>query len=162
MVNCQQLKNRFRSLNFTALSRCIKLKFDAPTALLHGLCMTENPYQSPPPGPDESEPSEHNSFRLTSSSASPDSNIVIGTFRDAIKFSLIQQLPLLLIASLLLDGGLIFKRVGIASVAFWTFTLIIMIRRGHNMTDDDLLLIKWGYLPLLLVTCILWVIASYF
>ncbi len=61
---------------------------------------------------------------------------------------------------MILDTGLVFKRVAIASVAFWLLTLIIIVRRGRNIPDFDILLVKWGYLPLLLITCIFWMVAS--
>ena len=122
--------------------------------------MIDNPYQSPKAELTETAPAEHRSFRLTRSSESADDNVVVGTFGDAISFALVQQLPLLLLSALLLDGGLVFKRVAIASVAFWILTLIILIRRGRNMLDSDTLMIKWGYLPILLATCILWAIGS--
>ena len=121
--------------------------------------MIDNPYQSPNANFTESAVTQHRSFRLTQNSPSSDASVTAGTFRDAIRFSLVQQVPLLLVSLLILDGGLIFKRVGIASVGFWILTLIIMIRRGRNMPDSDILLIKWAYLPLLLATSILWIVA---
>ena len=122
--------------------------------------MIDNPFQSPKAELTETAPTEHRSFRLTRISESADDNVVVGTFGDAISFALVQQLPLLLLSALLLDGGLVFKRVVIASVAFWILTLIILIHRGRNMLDSDTLMIKWGYLPILLATCILWAIGS--
>lgn len=61
---------------------------------------------------------------------------------------------------MVLDGGLIFKQVVIASVTFWILTLMIMIRRGSSISNSDVLLVKWGYLPILSVTCIVWLAAS--
>ena len=122
--------------------------------------MIDNPYQSPNVEPTETASPEHRSFRLTPSTESADDSVVLGTSRDAISFTLIQQLPLLLLSASLLDGGLVFKRVAIASVVFWIITLIILMRRGRNMPDSDILVIKWGYLPILLFTCILWAVGS--
>ena len=120
----------------------------------------DNPYQTPDAGAKESAPTKHQSFRLTAGSTSPDASVTVGTFRDAIVFTMFQQLPLLMLSAMLLDGGLVFKRVAIASVAYWILVVIIMIRRGRNIPDADKLLVKWGYLPLLLITCILWLVAS--
>ena len=120
----------------------------------------ENPYQSPNVEPTESSVTNHRSFRLTRCSTSPDASITVGSFRDALVFSLVQQLPLLVLSALLLDGGLVFQRVAIASIAYWVMTLLIMIRRGRNMSRSDILLLKWGFLPLLLTTCTLWLLAS--
>lgn len=119
----------------------------------------DNPYQAPNVDPTESATTKHRSFRLTAGTTSPDASVTVGTLRDAIVFTLFQQLPLLILTAMLLDGGLVFKRVAIASLAYWILILMIMIRCGRYMSDVDILLVKWGYLPLLLVTCILWMVA---
>jgi hypothetical protein len=120
----------------------------------------DNPYQAPKSNSPEPSASRHQSFRLTPVSTQPDANATIVTFREAIVFALVQQLPLLLLSAMLLDGGSVLKRVTIAAVAFWILTLLVMIRRNRNMLDSDMLAVKWGYLPLLLVTCIFWSVAS--
>lgn len=66
-----------------------------------------------------------------------------------------KKVPLLLLASLILDNGQIFKRVAIASVAYWIFTLMVLIRRSSNIHGSDVLLVKWGYLPTLFATWII-------
>ena len=104
--------------------------------------------------------SKQRSFKLTKAFLTPDASVPIGTFRDAIKFTLIQQLPLLLLTSIIMDGGMIFKRVMIASIAFWFFVVIIKIRRGPKIPDIDILIIKWGYIPIVLVTNIIWIMKS--
>jgi hypothetical protein len=122
----------------------------------------DNPYQAPNADPVESAATKHRSFRLAPGPTSLDASVTVGKFRAAIVFTLMQQLPLLLLSAMLLDGGLVFKRVAIASVAFWILTLMVMIRRGRNITDSDILVVKWGYLPLLFATCIFWLVASTF
>ena len=104
--------------------------------------------------------SGHRSFRLTRGSGTPDDSVVIGSFREAVRFTLLLQVPLLLITAMILDGGMIFRRLAKASVAYWIFVLIIRFRRGAEMPDSDTLLVKWGYLPTLLITCIMWRIGS--
>ena len=129
------------------------------TRTLYGLNVTENPYQPPNHMPQDSSESEHRSFRLTAGSKHSETDEVFGRFRAAAKFALFQQIPLLILASLILDGGLIFKRVAIASVAFWILTLILM-RHGAQLSRSDVLLVKWGYLPILLATCVMWMVGS--
>ena len=119
--------------------------------------MSENPYQAPNTPPEESVTSKHRSFRLTSSTPAANEDFVIGTLREAIWFALILQAPLLLMSGLLLDGGMLLRLVVIASVAFWAMTLIIVVRRGPNTPNSDILLVKWGYLPTLLVVCVFWI-----
>ena len=119
--------------------------------------MSENPYQAPNTPPEESVTSKHRSFRLTSSTPAANEDFVIGTLREAIWFALILQAPLLLMSGLLLDGGMLFRLVVIASVTFWAMTLIIVVRRGPNTPNSDILLVKWGYLPTLLVVCVFWI-----
>ena len=130
------------------------------TWTLYGFKMAKNPYQSPNGMPDQIGESEHRSFRLTPSSNATDDSLVVGSARSAVKFALVLQVPLLCLAALILDGGLIFRRFVIASIAFWILVLIIRIRRGSEIPDSDILLIKWGYLPILLITCIFWLAGS--
>lgn len=120
----------------------------------------DNPHHAPNAEPLESSATKHRSFRLSQGSASPDARFSVEPFRDAIVFTLVQQVPLLMLSALLLDGGLVFKCVAIASIAFCILNLVIMVRRGANIPDTEILLVKWGYLPVLLVTCILWMVAS--
>ena len=110
--------------------------------------------------PDQIGESEQRSFRLTPSSNATDDSLVVGSARSAVKFALVLQVPLLCLAALILDGGLIFRRFVIASIAFWILVLIIRIRRGSEIPDSDILLIKWGYLPILLIICIFWLAGS--
>ena len=119
-----------------------------------------NSHRTPNCDRPESSATKHRNFRLTFGSPTTNRERTFGSFRDAIRFSVIQQLPLLILSALLLDGGLVFKRVAIASIAFWILILIIMIRRGRNIPSPDIYLVKWGYLPMLLTTCILWFVLS--
>lgn len=120
----------------------------------------DNPYQPPNTESAKSIVARHRSFRLTPNSMSPDASVTIGTFRDAIVFATVQQVPLLLLSAMLLDGGLVFMRVVNASAAFWSMTLMMWLRRGRNLQHVDLLAVKWGYFPLLLATCFLWLAFS--
>ena len=121
--------------------------------------MNDNPYQSPNIDAPQSQ-GKHRSFRLTTHESDSEPSLVVGTFRNAITFSLITQIPLLLLGASILDGGLIFRRFLIASLAYWTIVLIIRMRSRTNISDTDILLAKWGYWPILLVVCLLWVAVS--
>lgn len=122
--------------------------------------MSENPYEPPAAQQQETAVSKHRSFRLTPSASSVSEDLAVGTLRNAIWFSLIQQMPLLLMSGLILDGGLIFRRVVIASIAFWAMTLVILSRRWANTSDSDILLVKWAFLPILLLVCIFWTVSA--
>jgi hypothetical protein len=95
---------------------------------------------------------------LTPGSELPDTSIPIGPFRDAVRFSALQQIPLIVLSALILDGGLIFNRVIVASVATCLLTAVIATRRWRKPTDIDLLVVKWAFFPLLLVACAFWTI----
>ena len=119
--------------------------------------MKNNPYQAPNQMPDRIDASEHKSFHLTQSSKA---NATSGRYRDALFFTLAQQIPLLMLSSMILDFGMILKRFVIASICFWIMTLIFRIRRNQSMTDLDILFVKWGYLPIALVTFIIWALVA--
>jgi hypothetical protein len=98
---------------------------------------------------------EHRSFRLTDEAGRSASTANETPWR-AIVSSLAQQIPLLGLTSLILDGGLIFNRFAIAAIGYWAIAIIMLLRRQPEMTDTDLWLLKWGYLPLVVITCMLW------
>jgi hypothetical protein len=77
--------------------------------------------------------------------------IAIG-YRRAIFNSLILQVILGLLAMMVLDGGRIAHTTGIAVLAFWLGAATIMLRRPKMPTQWDLLLIRFGFLPLLILT----------
>src|SRR5271154_6438416 len=63
-------------------------------------------------------------------------------YRDAIKLALTQQGAVLLLASMILDGGYIFDFCLIAFIAFWTVVGLIRWRRPHAPTKLDLIFIQ--------------------
>ena len=120
--------------------------------------MDENPYESPNVDSSDLPAPKHRSFRLTRD-PSTEGAFTVGTFRDAVKFSLVQQLPLLLISSAApgrrdgLPAGLDCHRCVLDSHAD---------RRDSTaarLPDSDILLVKWGYVPIVLVTFVAWAIA---
>ena len=73
-------------------------------------------------------------------------------YRRAIFESLALQIFFGVFAMMFLDGGRIAHTVGIAVLAFWTGAALIMFRRPASPTKLDLLLVRVGFLPVLVVT----------
>ena len=57
-------------------------------------------------------------------------------------------------AMLLLDGGVMARVVGVAMLGFWISVGVLMTRRPFQPTQLDLTVIRWGFLPVLLVTAL--------
>lgn len=71
---------------------------------------------------------------------------------DNVTFTLVQQVPILLLTSMILDGGMLFAVTGYAAAAYWVgFGIITARRRGH-LTLVDTMLLRWGFLILCLVS----------
>lgn len=74
-------------------------------------------------------------------------------YRDAIYFTLFsQQLPIAVLCLLLLDGGRCARVCGIAMVAFWSAVALVMARRPDAPEPSDLLYLRWGFLPVLVLS----------
>src|SRR5208282_284166 len=57
-----------------------------------------------------------------------------------------------LFASLILDGGQIFRYCAVAAMASWVCTLVILLRRPKHPTNVDLAIVRFGFwlaIPLL-------------
>jgi hypothetical protein len=98
---------------------------------------------------------KHRSFRLT---ATPSDDLASQPlfaarekFSHAIVIALAQQVPVLILAALILDGGLILRFCGIAAIAAWVFTLTILLRRPKEPTNIDLAVIKYSFWPAMLL-----------
>jgi hypothetical protein len=61
------------------------------------------------------------------------------------------QLVLLVLSGLLLDGGLTVEISLIAWAAFWCGIVVMLCHRPDRPTRFDLWVLRWGYLPLMLV-----------
>jgi hypothetical protein len=72
------------------------------------------------------------------------------SYRQAIRSTLIQQLVILGLTSMILDGGVICCMCFYAALGFWTGVLLIRIRRPIP-TKVDLAVIEGGYLPCCLI-----------
>ena len=55
------------------------------------------------------------------------------------------------ISLLILDGGTTARIFGIALVAFWSGAVMLIWRRPQSPTRSDIELIRFGYLPLVVV-----------
>ena len=100
-------------------------------------------------------PPTHRSFRLTRGSSGGIEFPDVGSLREAFWVGVAQQLFLLVFSALLLDTGIVFRRVVVATIGFWCFVLIFLIRRRNSPTKGDLYFIKYGIWPLILIACVL-------
>jgi hypothetical protein len=91
----------------------------------------------------------HRSFRLTRSDAKDDSQSV------SLLFPLVQQLVVLGMASLILDGGMILQVFSYAAVAYWVCVAVIMIRRRRQLTPIDKIVIRIGFLAACAISVVL-------
>lgn len=56
-----------------------------------------------------------------------------------------------LLAYMILDGGGIAQICGIALIAFWGGTTVLIWRRPQSPTKTDIQLIRFGYLPVIVL-----------
>lgn len=84
--------------------------------------------------------STHRSFRLTRTSVEDEEH------RLGLEFPLVQQLVVLVMSSLILDGGVIFQVFSYAALAYWVCIAIILIRRRRQLTPVDRIVIRIGFL----------------
>ncbi len=123
--------------------------------------MNNNPYQSSNISElGTTEQPKHRSFQLTGSSDASKQPFVVGTISDAIRFSLFQQIFFLLLTSMMLDGGVLFRCAASATFAVWCIAALELARRDTTRREPTILLIKWGYLPVFLIAYNAWSILS--
>ena len=65
-------------------------------------------------------------------------------YQGTLKLVLIEQVPLGILAALILDGGSIARMYLCALIVFWPGFAMIIYRRPMAPTETDLFLIKWG------------------
>lgn len=92
---------------------------------------------------------QHRSFRLTRESRKTPPTF--GELREAFVVAVALQILAIAASALLLDGGVMFRQVIIASIAYWCFVIMFALR-GARASDVDRFLIKYGVLPLTVMT----------
>jgi hypothetical protein len=73
---------------------------------------------------------------------------VTDRYREAIAFTLIQQVPCALLSMLMLDGGVMARICGITILGFWAHVALMMIRRPLFPRSSDIMFLRWGFFPL--------------
>jgi hypothetical protein len=66
-------------------------------------------------------------------------------YRLAIRVALLQQIPILVLTSLMLDGGRALRIWGIVLLAHWLAVLLIVMRRAERPAPSDLAMIRYGF-----------------
>ncbi len=106
----------------------------------------DNPYQSPSPESPEELPKVQE-FRSNWTDYSPEYN-------TAFKTALLIQAMLAVATVLLLDFGQTHRAFWVAFLCQWAMVWIILFRRAIHPTCLDLLLVRYGIVPLLFIVSI--------
>lgn len=69
---------------------------------------------------------------------------------EFLRVVLLQQIPLLALTALLLDGGHVFRSYCVGAIAHWSLIAIILLGR-RPLTRLDVFLIRWGFIPLVML-----------
>jgi hypothetical protein len=69
--------------------------------------------------------------------------------------ALVFQMPILVLASMVLDGGGIAQVCFYALVAFWSGVAVLHFHRRGALTRVDLLLIRYGYILVCIISFII-------
>ncbi len=69
-------------------------------------------------------------------------------YREAIYFSLIQQVPCALLSLLILDGGGMGRICVITMLGFWAAVALMTVRRPLSPSSIDIMFLRWGFFPL--------------
>jgi len=75
--------------------------------------------------------------------------------RAAIKFSLVTQILIVILAGFVADGGGAAQIVFFAFVSFNSYLASVLVFRPKNPTKLDLVLIRAGFLPTIVITAFL-------
>ncbi|TWU00201.1 hypothetical protein Pla108_11470 [Botrimarina colliarenosi] len=63
----------------------------------------------------------------------------------AMRPTLLVQVGIVLMSSLVLDGGVIYKCVLTAAISYWLFVLAAVFRRRPRLERHDRWFLKWGF-----------------
>jgi hypothetical protein len=70
-------------------------------------------------------------------------------YQNALSMALKQQVPTLVVCTLLLDGGRILRVCLIAMLGFWLFALLCLARSTKDSDPIGLWFLRWGFFPLI-------------
>jgi hypothetical protein len=77
-------------------------------------------------------------------------------YRAQVYFTLFtQQFPAAILGLLMLDGGRSARVCGVAMLSFWLAAALIVARRPATPEKADLIVLRWGFLPLLALVALL-------
>lgn len=77
------------------------------------------------------------------------------SYRKPVFEAVALQALLGLLSALILDGGTTARICGIALVAFWGGAVVLIGRRPQSPTRTDIELLRFGYLPLVVIAFVL-------
>lgn len=68
-------------------------------------------------------------------------------YRETVYFAMFQQVPLVLLCTLLLDGGRMVRACGVSVLGFWATAGLLMARRPTSPRPGDLAFLRRRILP---------------
>jgi hypothetical protein len=84
---------------------------------------------------------------------------------EPVKFALIQQVIVMTLSAMVLDGGALAQVCFYALAAFWGGLIVLLARHRVALMRVDVLLIRWSYIPLCVgsffVTYWIWSLRGY-
>ena len=66
-------------------------------------------------------------------------------YGEPIKIAVVQQVVILFLAALVLDGGVMLRIATVAAAGSWAFNIVIVARRPRSPTPTDVLIVKYGF-----------------
>ncbi len=70
-------------------------------------------------------------------------------YQSALKAALLLQIITGLFAAIAIDGGLLFELWWRPMAAYWGCLIVMVFRRPNTPTKRDLILVEWGFIPLI-------------
>ena len=120
--------------------------------------LDSNPYKPPTAIPKRKDSNalnrekfKHRNFRLTMDEVHENRHFVIGNLRAAMLFAFIQQCVWMVFMTCVLDGGRLLNDAALSALVFWAMTLTTAVIQQGQLTNEQNLAVKWGYLPVFLI-----------
>jgi hypothetical protein len=76
-------------------------------------------------------------------------------YGEPIKAAIAQQVVILFLAALVLDGGVMLRIATVAVAGSWAFSIVIMAHRPTSPTPTDVQIVKYGFWLAALVSFVL-------